>query len=262
MATSLSNTFWDQLIEIQNIQRQLFASQLMSSVESLNKALVSENIDAYSKIQKTYDTLAELYRTPGYLDTSFFTRQDVEDGSNGEAIEQKKVSSSSTSIEESITVSENTRADNINQANEQFSLYLESQTNSFISSLIWTDFEDGMENEITRQVEEYMERNRYVTFCWLNRIFNSNREKPAITSGLLRTLAMVVNPSDANIMLSMVAAGVASVHSEDQEAAIMVIEKWRTKECLEAMLNTTYGSDWVKEYAIQVITELKEELGV
>jgi len=171
-------------------------------------------------------------------------------------------SNSSTSIEESVTVSENTRVDDINQVNEQFSLYLDSQTDSFISTLIWTDFEDGIENEITRQVIEYMEQNRYVTFCWLNRIFNSNREKPTITSGLLRTLAMVVNPSDANIMLSMVATGVASVHSEDQEAAIMVIEKWRTKECLDAMLNTTYGSDWVEEYAMQVITELKEELGV
>lgn len=262
MATSLPNTFWDQLIDVQSISRQLSASQLMSSVESLNKVLGSVNFDAYSKVLKTYDTLEELYRTPGYLDTSYFTRQDVEDGSNGEATERKKASSSSTSTEELVTVSENTRADDINIANEQFSQYLESQTNSFICTLIWTDFEDGMENEITRQIGEYMERNRYVTFCWLNRIFNSNREKPTITSGLLRTLAMVVNPSDANIMLSMVAAGIASVHSEDQEAAIMVIEKWRTKECLDAMLNTTYGSDWVREYAMQVITELKEELGV
>ena len=262
MATSLPNTFWNQLIDIQSAQRQLSASQLMSSVESLNKALVSINFDAYSKMLKTYDTLAELYRTPGYLDTSFFTRQDIEDGSNGEVTEQKNVSNSSTSIEESVTVSENTRVDDINQVNEQFSLYLDSQTDSFISTLIWTDFEDGIENEITRQVIEYMEQNRYVTFCWLNRIFNSNREKPTITSGLLRTLAMVVNPSDANIMLSMVATGVASVHSEDQEAAIMVIEKWRTKECLDAMLNTTYGSDWVREYAMQVVAELKEELGV
>lgn len=261
MATSL-NTFWDQLIDVQSISHQLSASQLLSSVENINKVLGSVNFDAYSKVLKTYDTLEELYRTPGYLDTSFFTRQDVEDCSNDEVAERKIASDSSTSTEEPVTVSENTRADDINIANEQFCQYLESQTDGFISTLIWTDFEDGMENEITRQVGEYMERNRYVTFCWLNRIFNSNREKPTITSALLRTLAMVVNSSDANIMLSMVAAGVASVHSEDQEAAIMVIEKWRTKECLDAMLNTTYGSDWVREYALQVIAELKEELGV
>ena len=71
---------------------------------------------------------------------------------------------------------------------------------------------------------------------------------------------MVVNKNDAGIMLSMVTTGLSSPHSEDQEAAIMVVEKWRTKECLEAMCNTTYGSDWVKEYAMQVIEELKNEL--
>ena len=191
MATSL-NTFWDQLIDVQSISHQLSASQLLSSVENINKVLGSVNFDAYSKVLKTYDTLEELYRTPGYLDTSFFTRQDVEDCSNDEVAERKIASDSSTSTEEPVTVSENTRADDINIANEQFCQYLESQTDGFISTLIWTDFEDGMENEITRQVGEYMERNRYVTFCWLNRIFNSNREKPTITSALLRTLLLIL----------------------------------------------------------------------
>ena len=73
---------------------------------------------------------------------------------------------------------------------------------------------------------------------------------------------MVVNKNDADIMLTLVTSGIASQHSEDQEAAIMVVEKWRTKECLEALLNTTFGSDWVKEYAMQVVEELKEELAV
>lgn len=73
---------------------------------------------------------------------------------------------------------------------------------------------------------------------------------------------MVVNKNDADIMLSMVTAGLASSFSEDQEAAIMVVEKWRTKDCLDAMTHTSYGSDWLNEYAMQVVEELKDELGL
>lgn len=258
MANSLPNSFFDQMVDIQSLSQRLSASSWMASVESVNNVLGSMNLDAYTEALKSFDTLAELYRKPYYLDTSVFTRHDIEDR---EKVEEDQASSSS-SIESIVAVSENTRVDDINLANEQFRLYLESQTNGFINTLVWTDFEDGMENEVTRQIGEYMEKNRYVTYCWLNKIFNDNRSRPTVTSGLLRTMAMVVNKNDADIMLSMVTSGIASQHSEDQEAAIMVIEKWRTKECLDAMLNTTYGSDWVREYAMQVMAELKEELGI
>ena len=258
MANSLPNSIFDQQVNIQSLSQRLSASSWMTSMESVSKVLGSVNLDAYTVALKSFDTLAELYRKPYYLDTSVFTRHDVEDG---EKVEEDQ-SSSSSSVESIVAVSENTRVDDINLANEQFRQYLESQTSGFISKLVWTDFEDGMENEVTRLIGGYMEKNRYVTYCWLNKIFNDNRSRPTVTSSLLRTMAMVVNKNDADIMLSMITSGIASQHSEDQEAAVMVIEKWRTKECLDAMLNTTYGSDWVREYAMQVVAELKEELGV
>ena len=40
---------------------------------------------------------------------------------------------------------------------------------------------------------------------------------------------MEVNKNDAGIMLSIVTTGLSSPHSEDQEAAIMVVEKWHEK---------------------------------
>lgn len=258
MANSLPNSIFDQMVDIQSLSQRQSASSWITSMESINKVLDSMNLDAYTEALKSFDTLAELYRKPYYLDTSVFIRRDIEDGEKAE----ENQSLSSSSVESVVAVSDNTRVDDINLANEQFRQYLDSQTNGFVNTLIWTDFEDGMENEITRLVGEYMEKNRYVTYCWLNKIFNDNRSRPTVTSGLLRTLAMVVNKNDADIMLSMVTSGIASQHSEDQEAAIMVIEKWRTKECLDAMLNTTYGSDWVREYAMQVVAELKEELEV
>lgn len=259
MASPISQTnVFQQLVGIQELYSKL-TLPLTSTMEVLAKCSMPINLDAFSKVLKSYSSLSDLYRLPAYLDSSAFARQDTEDGVR--EITHQSVSSS-TKEDTAYFSNENTRDSDFNIANEQFFQFLNKQTNDFIRTLTWTDFEDGMENDITRQVSAYMERNRFVTYCWLNKIFNDNRSKPIITSGVLRTLAMVVNQNDADIMLSIVTSGIASQHSEDQEAAIMVVEKWRTRECLDALLNTTYGSDWVREYAMQVVEELKEELAV
>lgn len=259
MPTSVSQSnLYQQLADLQELTNKL-TLPWMSTIETLAQCTRPVKFDTYSEVLRTYSTLADIYRVPSFFDSSAFPRQDAEDRVRKK--ESKQIDGSSKE-DAAISANENTRVSDINNANEQFRQYLDVQTKEFVRTLIWTDFEDGMENDVTRQVNEYMGRNRYVTYCWLNKIFNDNRSKPNITSGVLRTLAMVVNKNDADIMLSLVTSGIASQHSEDQEAAIMVVEKWRTKECLDAMLNTTFGSDWVREYAIQVMKELKEELAV
>lgn len=251
------NIYNKQMADIHELS-DIFIVPWMSTEESIINRLNKQDVDVYTEDLRLYPSLSELYRTPAFYDSSAFIRLDLTD-----SVEEIPTSIDSSSQDEVLVSSnETTGVDNINVINEQFRQYLDSQTKDFVRALKWADFEDGMENDITRQVRVYIEQNRYVTYCWLNTIFNDNRSIPNITSGLLRTLAMVVEKSDANIMLSMVVSGIASSHSEDQEAAIMVVEKWRTKECLDAMLNTSYGSDWVREYAMQVIGELKEELRV
>ena len=65
---------------------------------------------------------------------------------------------------------------------------------------IHRDFEDGMENDITRQVSAYIEQNRYVTYCWLNKIFNDNRDwglhlcPNGISISIFKYLFMLTNP--------------------------------------------------------------------
>lgn len=252
----LNSSLYQQLSEIQELTRKM-SFPWMTAVENVSKSLQTFNTDALSEAMRAYSSLTELYRIPDYFDSSAFLRKDYEDGHVNEGNNSEDVV---TRDDVEVVVSYNTNDEDINKTNERFMKSLELQSKDFIRMLVWTDFEDGMENEVTNLVASYMEKNRYVTYCWLNKLFNANRTRPNITSGLLRTLAMVVNKNDAGIMLSMVTTGLSSLHSEDQEAAIMVVEKWRTKECLEAMCNTTYGSDWVKEYAMQVIEELKNEL--
>lgn len=261
MATSLPNTFWDQLIDFQSISRQLSASQLMSSVESLNKFWGSVNFDVYSKVQKTYDTFEELYRTPGYLDTSFFTRQDIEDGSNGEATERKKTSSSSTSTEEPVTVSENTRADDINKVNQEYLEYLRSRTDEISIAISRTEFEDGMDNDITLLIKSFAKKNKSATYNWLDELYSKNLNNPSVEQGVLRSLAMITEKGDESILMPIVVAGLRSNNSQEQEAAIMVIEEWRTKECLEAISSVpVFASEMIEDYAKMVAEELREEL--
>lgn len=257
METTLLNSgLYQQISDIKELTHKM-TIPWMTEVESVSKSLQTLNLDALYEAKKAYSSLTELYKIPSYFDSSAFLRKDYEDGQVNEGNPSESVA---TRENVEVILSYNTNDEDVNKANERFMMSLELQSKDFERMLAWTDFEDGMENEVTILVASYMEKNRYVTYCWLNKIFNANRARPNITSGLLRTLAMVVNKNDAGIMLSMVIAGLASPHSEDQEAAIMVVEKWRTKECLEAMCNTTYGSDWLKEYAMQVVEELKEEL--
>lgn len=257
MITLQNNQCKQKLADIHELS-DIFIVPWISTEESIINRINKQDVGVYTEDINVYPSLSELYRTPAFYDSSAFIRLDLTD-----SVEEIPCLIDSSSQEDVlVSPNETTCVDNINVANEQFRQYLDSQTKDFVRALKWTDFEDGIENDITRQVSAYIEQNRYVTYCWLNKIFNDNRSMPNITSGLLRTLAMVVDKSDTDIMLSMVVAGIASTHSEDQEAAIMVVEKWRTKDCLDAMLNTSYGSDWVREYAMQVIGELKEELGV
>ena len=247
---------------------QVADRQMISREAASYWGLVSDNLQKYaatlddnpfSGVMNACGSFAELCCLPDTLDSTSSFRFDSEDDIDGPDVFMMRFLATG---EVSLSEVANTSRRDINKENARFNSFLESRSQDFIRSLIWADFEDGMENDITRQVAEYLKRNRFVTYGWLHKIFNENRSNPAVTSGILRTLVMVVNRGDVSYMLSIVTSGLSSRHLEDQEAAIMVVEKWRTKECLEALLNTTYGSEWVREYAMQVAAELKVELGV
>jgi len=64
------------------------------------------------------------------------------------------------------------------------------------------------------------------------------------------------------MLLAIVIAGLRSGISSEQEAALMVIEEWRTKECYEVLKSVSFQSDWIADYAQIVKSELEEELGI
>lgn len=81
-----------------------------------------------------------------------------------------------------------------------------------------------------------------------------------VLAGLLRIIELTIRNEDVDILLPIVKAGLADKSSMVQEAAIMVIEQWRTKNCLEALETSTFHSKMIEVYANQIIEELKEEL--
>ena len=45
------------------------------------------------------------------------------------------------------------------------------------------------------------------------------------------------------------------------EEKVWKIEEWRTEECLQALQNRqSFNSDWIKDYAEDIISELQREL--
>ena len=73
---------------------------------------------------------------------------------------------------------------------------------------------------------------------------------------------MVTEKGDETMLLPIVIAGLRSGISSEQEAALMVIEEWRTKECFAALKSVAFQSDWIADYAQMVKSELEEELGI
>jgi len=259
MVDTLSKaSFYQQLVDIQELSRKI-STPWMSTIESLNKQMSTLNMDAYTEALKSYTSLADLYRIPDYLDSSLFIRHDVEDGG---VIADVPSLNTTSQDETTLTVAENTRVNDVNKANQEYFEYLQSRSEEIATAIMRTEFEDGMDNDVTLLIKSFAKRNKAATYNWLDELYSTHLRHSSVLQGILRTLAMITERGDENILLPMVVASLRSNNSAEQEAAIMVIEEWRTKECLEALCSTQkYSSEMIADYAKMVTKELKEELG-
>lgn len=258
MTASFSQTnLFQRLASMQELTSKL-TMPLMPTMEILAKCSIPGNLDTGSEVLKSISSLSDLFRMPAYLDSSAFSRQDAEDG-----LKTKETIpiSSSTSLGFSVTTLETTRVDDINKANHDYFEYLRTRTDEIANAISRTEFEDGMDNDVTLLIRAFAKKNKSATFNWLNELYSKNLNNPSIVQGILRSLAMITERGDENILLPIVVAGLRSGNSAEQEAAIMVIEEWRTKECLDAINSVTaFSSEMIADYAKMVTEELMEEL--
>ena len=155
---------------------------------------------------------------------------------------------------------ESTDSNDIERQNRKIFAQLQKYTPTFVRILKRTDFEDGMTNYVSDVVEDFIKSNSFVTYSWLATIYSSYQKDAVVLAGLLRIIELTIRNEDVDILLPIVKAGLADKSSMVQEAAIMVIEQWRTKNCLEALETSTFHSKMIEVYANQIIEELKEEL--
>lgn len=155
---------------------------------------------------------------------------------------------------------DSTNTIDINSVNRAYRNQLSEETETFVEDLIRMDFEDGMENFLTDEVKGYIQENALATYSWLNHIYSSNQKNEDVVAGLLRIIAMDVEEEDYDDLLPIVKAGLCDLGVKAQEAAVMVIEKWRTKNCLDALQTANIQSLWIRSYAKKVELELIKEL--
>lgn len=204
-------------------------------------------VDLHDNIYKTYLLLP---KSIGNKDFS-----SVEDVGLGDSIATNEIDSKSFT-------NDSTNNIDVNRANEVFNRMLRDRSLAFVWNLKHSDFEDGVSNQVVDEVKEYLSKNKYVTITWLNSIFSNNIEDVNVLAALLRVVAMSVDVSYSDTLLPMVIAGLNVPSSKTQEAALMVIEEWRTKQCLDALDTYLNGaSRLIERYAKVVKTELEEELG-
>lgn len=248
-----------QLGHLQDMTQQ-FEQPWKPLIENHGKIMQKMNLATYDRIMETYSSLADLYRIPDYLDGTRFLRPDTEDVAE-DVTERPFLASTQEEKKREKTVY-STESVDINKANQEYLDYLRTRTDEIANAIMRTEFEDGMDNDITLLIKSFARSNKSATYNWLDELYSKNVNRPSVVQGILRTLAMITEQGDENILLPMVLASLRSDNSAEQEAAIMVIEEWRTKECLAAISTVPhFSSEIIADYAKMVTDELKEELG-
>lgn len=164
----------------------------------------------------------------------------------------------------SIASSAVTDSADINRINREYRNSLDKITSDFLVMLKREDFEDGMENDSIKTMRGFLNQNEAVTYLWMHSLFTRNEDDPRIVSGLLRIISMTVKHEDIDSLMPIVLAALRSGNSYEQEAAVMVIEEWRTAKCRDVLRDSLdknhFQTDILRDYAETVYSELREEM--
>lgn len=152
----------------------------------------------------------------------------------------------------------------INRINREYRNSLDKITSDFLVMLKREDFEDGMENDSIKTMRGFLNQNEAVTYLWMHSLFTRNEDDPRIVSGLLRIISMTVKHEDIDSLMPIVLAALRSGNSYEQEAAVMVIEEWRTVKCRDALRDSLeknhFQTEILRDYAETVYSELRGEM--
>lgn len=176
-------------------------------------------------------------------------------------INEKSTSGTETTVISSSAVTDST---DINRRNKEYKNSLDAITPEFLVMLRREDFEDGIENDSIKTVRGFLKQNEAVTYLWMHSLFTRNEYDQRVVSGLLRIISMTVKDEDQDSLMPIILAALRSENSYEQEAAVMVIEEWRTPSCRDALgvslEKNQFHTEMMRNYAEMVYSELLEEI--
>ena len=183
-----SNSLYDIIKNFEELGSQFSPVPFDYSVEFRNKYLkVSDELLKFTEFQRTLvpdmpwlstsqimvgTSLSSEYATPDSVDGM------DEDHGSTKIIEEDSLSSEDSVIQRASK--DSTNSTDINQINRAFFLSLSKRTQTFVWLLEHTDFEDGIENDVTKEVHGYIKKNEFVTYAWLNSIFANYLSRPGV----------------------------------------------------------------------------------
>ena len=127
-------------------------------------------------------------------------------------------------------------------------------------------FEDGKYNDAINCPELYSMKNEMAVIKGLSEIAHDavSNNKWHLLSGTLRVVAWITIESSKDRYVAHIFGfareALMSNSSEAQESAVMLFEEWRTKLCYELLCSVKFNSQWLSEYAANVIEELRREI--
>lgn len=155
---------------------------------------------------------------------------------------------------------DSTETDKMNRLFEHYLHMFQKNESSFLYCLSHSSFADGMNNEAANVMKSYFELSPYPAISWFATLFNDHIKDSNISFRLLRCLCDSSYRKYSRNLISFVRGALNDKNVEVQEAAFMVLENWRTKECLDVIENTKYVNPLLETYASSLKEELKEEL--
>lgn len=126
------------------------------------------------------------------IGSSQYIAQDAEDRINEKCASSANSDNISSGQIIRRTSKDSTSSADLNRMNEEFHSSLSKRTQTFVWTLQHIDFEDGVENDIIKEVEGYIKTNRFVTYLWLHSIYSNNQKDIDVLAGLLRIIGMTV----------------------------------------------------------------------
>lgn len=164
-----------------------------------------------------------------------------------------------------------TSSQNIEIENRKHIDYLRRNESYFIQLLLNVDYEDGNTNDAILFFEKQLNKNSIATSNWLAEIFMKysiseafNEKSKNILYGLLRIIAYLNNHDCFDYIKGTLTLILKTTLETNipylQEAGLMVIESWRSLDCLNLLKDFSFDDAYIIEYSKILIKELTTEL--